>query len=416
MTACADDHLVRVGFTSSDAAERHASRLESLGLVHVGDEGKAVDLVIVDQLQGPSNACDWIEFGHVTLDGNRVAAARFVGDKATQLFTPPGWTYSESLTKSHSFIPTDEIRSRLKFLKALGNQFQYWDVTTEKILYSHQTPSAEQLRDPASIRILIELGEFQTALSRLEPLLTSPDGDAQPWSMAGFCLRRLGRPREALAAFEEANARERDEPLTLMLLGHCHRDLGESDAAIARYRQAVTTSPDNYLAIHSLAHMQLGISQYDKAAHNADVGLKAFARMILGEMTAANSRQSPIAPHPNRGSGVWADYGAYAALFSTASTAEVSSLETPSAESAEAEHQAHTHGGLFWIDVELADGNNVRRFLPNFFSTFGQRCHADPAYLAMITTRGRALEATGDAEASSFLAEAAELQSNRELK
>jgi hypothetical protein len=37
-------------------------RLESLGIVHQRD-GRAADLVVVDQIHGPTSQCDWIEGG-----------------------------------------------------------------------------------------------------------------------------------------------------------------------------------------------------------------------------------------------------------------------------------------------------------------------------------------------------------------
>ena len=52
------------------------------------EEGKARDLVVVDQMRGPLVACDWIEFGHLNLDNDPakpVAACRKSGSFLNRL-------------------------------------------------------------------------------------------------------------------------------------------------------------------------------------------------------------------------------------------------------------------------------------------------------------------------------------------
>jgi hypothetical protein len=91
-TLCGDSEIVRVGFMVPDDVKHFIEGLERQGLRHLVD-GAAADIVVIDQLRGPTTRCNWIEFGHVDLSGNRVAAARLVGSRLKEVVTPPGWKF-----------------------------------------------------------------------------------------------------------------------------------------------------------------------------------------------------------------------------------------------------------------------------------------------------------------------------------
>src|SRR5262249_5919117 len=86
-TSCVDGQLIRLGFMPPAAAASFVDGLSQNGLTQM-DNGKAVDLVIVDQQNGPTTPCDSIEFGTVSVRGATVAACRMTGDETRQLFTP----------------------------------------------------------------------------------------------------------------------------------------------------------------------------------------------------------------------------------------------------------------------------------------------------------------------------------------
>jgi tetratricopeptide (TPR) repeat protein len=110
-TACADTHLVRIGFMDPDAVRAHIRRMESLGFIHLDEHGAAGDIVVIDQLNGPTSRCDWAEYGHVTIKGNSIAVARLIGDESLQLITPSDWNYDKSLTTSHRrVVQSDAVR------------------------------------------------------------------------------------------------------------------------------------------------------------------------------------------------------------------------------------------------------------------------------------------------------------------
>src|SRR6516225_669481 len=92
-TLCTDGELVRVGFMTPTDVQRYIESLENKGLRYLQNE-QAVDIIVVDQIRGPVARCDWIEFGHVSLDGDakkRVAACRLMNSTSMELFTPDGW-------------------------------------------------------------------------------------------------------------------------------------------------------------------------------------------------------------------------------------------------------------------------------------------------------------------------------------
>ncbi|NCA18099.1 MAG: hypothetical protein EBS90_13845, partial [Betaproteobacteria bacterium] len=174
-TACADSHLVRIGFMDTDAVRAHVRRMESLGFVHLDSEGKAQDLVVVDQLQGLVSKCEWLEYGHVTIQEDRIAVARLVGDSTMTMFTPPGWTFEGSLTQKHRFVPDECANTQMKFLEERDGQYVYFDLQSGRRLYSLKPPSSEQLAHMASIQRLQELaslhlrrGEYDQAASASE--------------------------------------------------------------------------------------------------------------------------------------------------------------------------------------------------------------------------------------------------------
>jgi hypothetical protein len=108
-TLCSDGELVRVGFMHPDDVKVFVETLEGKGLRYLSD-GKAVDLVVVDQQRGPLAWAEWLEFGVVPLNPNnvRVQGCRLAESKIDHLVTPPGWSYEESLSRSFGFAAAED--------------------------------------------------------------------------------------------------------------------------------------------------------------------------------------------------------------------------------------------------------------------------------------------------------------------
>jgi hypothetical protein len=117
-TLCYDDDIARVGFLSPFEVERYVKDLQRCGLEFM-DNGKYVDVAIVDQRQGLVSKCDWLEFGRFPMGtgqmsacwlfvGPRMAAGIHMKGTSMDISTPPGWQFEGSLSQSFRFIPTTE--------------------------------------------------------------------------------------------------------------------------------------------------------------------------------------------------------------------------------------------------------------------------------------------------------------------
>ena len=116
-TMCADGELARIGFMTPNNVAAFIAQLESQGLRHVV-EGKAADMVVVDQQRGASSASDWVEIGRVGLNSQHtVVAGRLVGSANKQVVTPGGWLYEGSLSHTFGFVPEGLVQKSLKFLR-----------------------------------------------------------------------------------------------------------------------------------------------------------------------------------------------------------------------------------------------------------------------------------------------------------
>lgn len=106
-TFCADEYLVRIGFMTPEDVEGFVRIVAANGLAHLHD-GAAVDLVVIDQLHGPTTPCDWIEAGRHP-DG--YSAAWLAGTTPGWLAVPDGWAVSQS--RELKFVPSSDAANRI---------------------------------------------------------------------------------------------------------------------------------------------------------------------------------------------------------------------------------------------------------------------------------------------------------------
>ena len=140
-TLCADGELVRVGFMTPNDVGHYVEALEARGLRSV-ENARAKDIVVVDQLRGPTVACDWVEFGHISLDGDgskRVAACRLAGSTSRTLVKPEGWRYERSLSSNYGFSPNEAGGRGLRFLRHENGLDVYWSELSGKEVYVGRT-------------------------------------------------------------------------------------------------------------------------------------------------------------------------------------------------------------------------------------------------------------------------------------
>jgi hypothetical protein len=128
-TFCADEQLTRIGFMTPADVGAFVERLESLGIVHQRD-GRAADLVVVDQIHGPTSQCDWIEGGRHP-DG--YSAVWRAGTVPGWFAHPKGWRIGQS--SQLIFAPDAEADERFLRLARDKNLETVLDYETGKQLY-----------------------------------------------------------------------------------------------------------------------------------------------------------------------------------------------------------------------------------------------------------------------------------------
>jgi hypothetical protein len=143
-TLCCDDELARVGFMVPEDVGLFIDKLEANGLAFFKNN-RTVDIVVVDQLTGPTNDCAWVAYGHVDHGGNRVAACMLKGSTQMQLLTPYGWSYEESLSASYTFMPNEKGEKKFKLLGQEGSLDVYQNMATSEILYMGRTRSLDDV-------------------------------------------------------------------------------------------------------------------------------------------------------------------------------------------------------------------------------------------------------------------------------
>ena len=143
-TLCTDERLARVGFMAPPDVANFISRLERLGFEFVR-HGNAIDMCVVDQLQGPTARCDWLEYFHMdSYSGGGsvcVAVCRETGDQRSELFTPRSWDIRSSLTRNYQWITNEKTRERLELIRHENGVNVFRDRSTGKEVYlGHTSP------------------------------------------------------------------------------------------------------------------------------------------------------------------------------------------------------------------------------------------------------------------------------------
>jgi len=140
-TLCNDDQLARVGFMAPFDVGNYIGRLEKMGFQFLLD-GSARDLAVVDQRQGLTTPCDWLEVIYFDIDDDlnqRVVAAHLAGEDPDPMAAPTGWTLEQSISLGEGYVPNNEFSKRLKFLRREHSLCVYFDNKTGKEVYIGRT-------------------------------------------------------------------------------------------------------------------------------------------------------------------------------------------------------------------------------------------------------------------------------------
>ena len=148
-TLCTDGKLACVSFMAPEAAKDFVGNLERRGLqFQVG--GKCADIAVVDQVQGPTIKCDWLEFARLPMGSGKVAACWFFeGERIAsgihmtgsrmELATPSGWKFEGSLSEKFTFVPEEDLERRLKYLGTKDGIDVFTDRETGREVYKPST-------------------------------------------------------------------------------------------------------------------------------------------------------------------------------------------------------------------------------------------------------------------------------------
>ncbi|CAN5308847.1 hypothetical protein BH09GEM1_BH09GEM1_18540 [soil metagenome] len=140
----ADDELVSVSFPGAEAATDITTELLALGITAV-DEDCFIEMVFVDQSDGPTMPCDWIEWRK---DDAGNTCCWLAGTDPDPIHAPTNWTPAHSLhPKSHDH--RDEPGRCVK-LADDGSTETWLDLQTGHVM-SGLTP-LPQLHAPSSPR------------------------------------------------------------------------------------------------------------------------------------------------------------------------------------------------------------------------------------------------------------------------
>ena len=135
-TLCADNEIIRVGFMTPQDVKAFTDKLNEFGIAFL-PTSNSTDVVVVDQMRGPTTQCSWLEFGHINLDADshRVAVCRLAGSQNMEMNAPTNWKFEGSLSSSFGFVPTEHIQKGLKYLRHDNGLDVYLNPVTGKEVY-----------------------------------------------------------------------------------------------------------------------------------------------------------------------------------------------------------------------------------------------------------------------------------------
>ena len=286
-TLCADSEIARLGFMHPQDVGSYVAHLERHGFAFLGPTGAAVDIVVVDQREGPTTPCPWIEFFHQELpNGGKVAAARLLSSQENRLFCPEGWTFEHSLSREHSFIPGTALPKDMAFTGVEGDTFALVDKNTGEKSYISRPSAldhAERELDPPDlerkrakhdalweeVKTLImpycgsplpptdpkAIADISRASELLDQLIALHNGNWATWWALGVARRALADRHGAYAAFARAYGLQPNEiEVGRNLAGECLA-LGYAQDAVDVTAAMVRLAPSDsgLIANHALA-------------------------------------------------------------------------------------------------------------------------------------------------------------------
>lgn len=249
--------------------------------------------------------------------------------------------------------------------------------------------------------------QFDDALRLFRQLIQTSASDWSLFYMAGQCCRFTNDIQGAIAFLRQAAQLHDGEPGVFLGLGIALQLAKKYPEAVEALQKAIKINPDFETAYNSLAVTQELAGHLDLAIEGYEEGLQALSRRIVKAMKNESSQR--IFSFRETNGQLWQRCAMYGAVHLCSINKSLKNVVIPTAEQAIEEERTHKHGGLYWIDYVVRDGELARVFLPNYFNTFRETLRQDPSYSNFLGNRGIVLEQLEkQSEANDLFAEAKE--------
>jgi len=280
-TLCTDGELARVGFMSPADLEGFVRHLQRRGM-HFRRNGRVADVAVVDQLRGLTVPCDWLEIHKVTHDGGTVAAGALKGGAATGVAAPDGWQFSESLSRSYTYVPAEQT-NKLEYLRHDNGLDVYRSPLTGGEVYAGRTgrgtPDAADGNDDFA------------AIERIAKRALDLASEAE----TAMASRQVARGREIFSELQNmllpearrfAESSQSEPTFGRFALGLVLRVQQRYSDAIMEYLRVLDVLPSNINALQELVLCMGELGMHDEALTYARAAAHAEpeSAAVLGDL------------------------------------------------------------------------------------------------------------------------------------
>ena len=292
-TLCEDESLFRVGFMSPADTDDYVGQLEACGLVFL-DRGVPRDLLVIDQLRGMPEKCDWaktvlreIAPGAVV----RICTVATDADDDQRVAVPADWVYEQSLYSDGRRVDPSRWASEMEDVGIVDGLHACRDRATGKSLYRGSPFESERKAEFESIRGIADRtltraeeaetarnsGNATTAEQALAEVRDTLLPSARSWiGRARYCvgfahfahglaLRVLDQYEPAIEEFRRSLEYVPNATNTLLETVLCLGELGRAAEALPVAERAVALDPESPATLGNLASVLFDLDRGEEA-------------------------------------------------------------------------------------------------------------------------------------------------------
>ncbi len=294
-TYCNDGKLVRVGFMTPQDVKDFIGNLEVCGLVYL-QNGRPLDLVVIDEVRGPTVDCDWKKVSRVQVEDGSIVVARMSDDeRPVEVALPTGWKLSERLT----FVHPEELGKRFVPISDDSGLSTFIDTKTGKRMYSGSPTQETRDRELKQIEALVQraleldargeiakqsrdlkAGEavYEELVNELLPsaqkaILVAQFYPGLAHYACGVVQRILGLRGDAVEQFYTALSYVPDFLYALLEITRCLGELGRANEAKGYAQNAVEIAPSSPNAWGNLSMVFIQLGEEEAARNSIEKAL-----------------------------------------------------------------------------------------------------------------------------------------------